>query len=414
MLTFLFGFLLAGILFWSISLLKTYHHVPVKELKRQANQNDEISKIFYKVVAFGFSLDMLLWIIIALSAGGFFVFLSKAFPWPVALFGCIATVWFGFAWMPGSHITKAGVVSAKVTARPLAAILEWLHTPLSKTSRVIERYRPVTIHTGLYTKQDLLEMIELQKAQIDNRVSKKDLDMVIQSLLVGDKKVADIMTPWRQVKVVATSDAVGPITMDELHKSGHTHFPVYQGSDKKDIVGILNIADMLDARDGGFVKDLMTKHVYYVHEEDKISEVIGTLAETKHPLFLVVDSKENLVGVVSLSEVLKHMVGELPKSDFGNHHDRSAVARKKQPKVERHIDETIELEDEDKPVEEPLKEKPKEETQESIEESMPEVEQKPEEEPSEPEQKPEPEPDEQDEEIEEEPKEEKTETESKK
>lgn len=354
MLSLLFGIILAGILFLAISLLKTYHHVPVRELKRQANQGDEISQIFYRVVAFGFSLDMFLWVVIALTAGGFFVFLSKNLPWPVALFGCVACVWFGFAWMPGSHITKSGVVFARILAKPIAVILEWLHTPLTRTSNVIDRYRPVTVHTGLYTKQDLLEFVEQQKAQIDNRVSKKDLNLVIQTLLVSDKKVGDIMTPWRKVALVATHDMVGPVLMDELHKGGHTHFPVYQGGDKKDIVGTLDIADMLDAKEGGFVKDIMVKRVYYLHESDKVSEVFSALAETKHPLFLVINDKEELIGVLSLTEVLAHMVGDLPESEFGNHHDKSAVARKKQPKVAK-VDETIELDDEENVEEKPEK-----------------------------------------------------------
>lgn len=345
MLTFFLGFLLAGTLFLAISLQKTYHHVPIKELKRQANQGDEISQIFYKVVAFGFSLDMFLWAVIGVSAGGFFVFLSKNLPWPVAVFGCISCIWFGFAWLPGSHITRPGVIIAKLVAKPLAMLLEWLHTPLVKLSDFIARFRPVTVHTGLYTKDDLLEFVELQKTQIDNRVKKRDLTLVSQTLLLGDKTIGDIMTPWRKVKKVATHDMVGPILMDELHTSGLTHFPVYQGGDKKDIVGTLNIADMFDAKQGGFVKDIMIKRAHYLHEEEKVSDAFSTLSETKHPLFIVVNTREEMVGVVSISEILTHMIGELPQNDFGNHHDRSAVSKKTQPKI-THVDATINLDDE--------------------------------------------------------------------
>jgi Mg2+/Co2+ transporter CorC len=343
MLTLLFGLLLAGILFLCISLQKTYHHVPVNELKRQANAGDEISKTFYRVAAYDLSLDLFLWILIGLSAGGFFVFMSKNFPWPLALFGCIACIWFGFAWLPGSHISGPGVFVAKIFARPLATILEWLHTPLSKTANHISRFRPVTVHTGLYTKQDVLDFVSQQRAQIDNRVSKHELDRVTHTLLAGDKTVGEIMTPWRSTKLITTHDMVGPILMDELHKTGHTHFPVYEGSDKKNIVGILDIADMLDAKEGGFVKDLMSKRIYYLHEEDKITDVFSALAETKQALFIVVSTKEELVGVLSITEVLQQMLGHVPESDFGHHGNREAVAKKRAPKVQ-HIDETIELE----------------------------------------------------------------------
>lgn len=344
MLTFLLGLLLASLLFIAISLQKTYHHVPVRELKRQANQGDDISRLFYRVVAYGLSLDMFLWMIIGLSAGGFFVFLSVNLPWPVALFGCVACIWFGFAWMPGSHITRPGVLIARLMARPLAAILEWLHTPLVRLFNFISRFRPVTVHTGLYSKDDILEFIAQQKAQIDNRVSKHDLNIVANMLVLSDRKVGDIMTPWRKVKLVTTHDMVGPVLMDELHSSGHSHFPVYEGGDKKNLVGVLGIADMLDTKAGGFVKDVMVKRILYLHEDDKISEAFNTIAETKHPLFIVVNDKEDIIGVLSITEVVRQMLGDMPNSDFERHHDKSAVSKKKKSK-EAKIDETIVIDD---------------------------------------------------------------------
>lgn len=341
---FLVGLLLVGILLMSISLQKTYRHVPVKELKRQANQGDAISKLFYRVVAYDGSLDALLWLLIGLSGAGFFVFIGHNFTWPLAFVFSAATIWFAFAWLPGSHISRPGVILARVMAKPLVIVLEWIHTPMVKIFRFISQFRPVTVHTGLYTKDDLLEFIDLQKSQIDNRIKKNDLSLVSQSLVISDKKIGDIMTPWKKVKKVATHDMVGPILMDELHSSGHTHFPVFEGSNKKDIVGVLNITDMLDAKQGGFVKDVMTKRVYYLHEDEKVSEAFATFAETKHPLFIVINNHEELVGVVSIAEVLMHMLGEVPDNDFGHHNDRSAVSKKKQPKV-THVDAEVSIDE---------------------------------------------------------------------
>jgi CBS domain-containing protein len=150
------------------------------------------------------------------------------------------------------------------------------------------------------------------------------------------------MTPWRKLKKVATHDMVGPVLMDELHKSGYTHFPVYQGGDKKDIVGVLDIADMLDAKAGGFVKDIMTKRVYYLHEDEKVSEAFATIAKTKHPLFIVINDKEDFVGGLSMTEVLEHMLGRLPESEFTAHDSRSAVIEKHKPRLTK-VDETVEI-----------------------------------------------------------------------
>ena len=52
------------------------------------------------------------------------------------------------------------------------------------------------------------------------------------------------MTPRGVMNTVAKEDVIGPLLLDELHKTGHSRFPVTDG-DIDHIVGILHIRSLL-------------------------------------------------------------------------------------------------------------------------------------------------------------------------
>ena len=76
MITIILALLFALLMFASVSLLKTYQHIPVKELKRRAQKNDELAKALYSAVEYGISLPILLWIIIGITTALFFLVLT--------------------------------------------------------------------------------------------------------------------------------------------------------------------------------------------------------------------------------------------------------------------------------------------------------------------------------------------------
>lgn len=159
----------------------------------------------------------------------------------------------------------------------------------------------------------------------DSRFSAEELRIAAGSLTFGDKIVRNVMTPRRTVKSVAATEAMGPHLMDELHASGHSRFPVYQ--EKPDnIVGMLYARDLMSAHGGGQVRDLMKKEVYYVHEEQTLSQVLGAFLKTKHHLFIVVNSFEEIVGIITIEDILEQILGKPIVDEFDKYNDMRAVA----------------------------------------------------------------------------------------
>ncbi len=317
--------LTAGLLLLSVALLKLYTHTPGKELKRQARSGDHLAKEFYKVVGYGRSYEILLWIFISLAAAALFLLISESTPWPIALVIMLAIVWFVFAWLPNSHVSRVTVEIARRLSPALHWLLERLQPVLVRIDQFMQRVQPFSIHTGLYTKDDVIDLIKRQKVQIDNRITKEELFIVEHALQFGDRMVSEVMTPRRVMKTVATTDMIGPILLKELHDSGHSRFPVYKDN-PDDIVGTLYLRDALNAKAGGFVKDLYRKEVFYVNENQPLARVLDAFIKTKHHQFLVVNQFEEIVGLVTIEDVVESILGRQIMDEFDSYEDLRTVA----------------------------------------------------------------------------------------
>jgi len=340
MVTLLLGLLLTGFMLYAIVLLKTYRHISNKELKRQARQGDKLADSLYRVVGFGASLDIILWFVVGVSGGLLFAMLAKQIAYWLSAMIITAIIWLGFAWLPNSHSTKLGRQIASLSAKPMRVIIDLLYPLLSRVERIILKHIPITVHTGLYEKQDLVELLKQQKGQLDNRISKEEIAIARNALTFGDKLVRDVMTPRRVMKSINASDSVGPVTMEELHKSGHSRFPVYE--DKKDnFVGILYMRDMVKARAGGLVKSLMESKVFYVHDESNIDEVLQAFIKTHHHLFLVVNNFEEIVGLITMEDILEQILGQPILDEFDQYDSLRAVATKLAQKEHKQQEEVV-------------------------------------------------------------------------
>lgn len=318
--------ILAFLTLIAVSLQKTYASVPVAELKRRARKGDEIADLLFRAAAYGASLLAFMWIITGLTAAGFFVLVSRSTPGWFALLVSLVLLWLGFAWLPNTGHTKTGNVLARVFTPPLTWLLGHLYPLIGRITNWFESRGKISVHTGLYEKEDLIQLIKNQKQQKDNRIPDGELAIAANALSFGDRTIGEIMTPQRMAKAVAATESVGPVLMDELHDSGHSRFPVYQ--DKQDnVVGILYLRDLLTADSGGRVRDLMDKKVYYVHEEQPLGHALTAFLKTKHHLFIVVNTFEEVSGIVTIEDILEQILGKPIVDEFDKYDDLREVAK---------------------------------------------------------------------------------------
>lgn len=309
----------------AIDLRKTYSFFPARELKRQARGGDRDAAVLYKAVAYDGSLRLLLWLVIGVMVSASFVLLARQAPPGLAgLIGAVV-IWYAFAWVPNGKVSRVSVGLAVAVTPVLAWVLYYLHGPLDWLARTIERHRHITFHTGLFEREDLVELIEDQKGMSGSRISRAELDIVLHALSFGEKTAASAMVPGRHVKMVRESDTLGPILMDELYESKFSRFPVIS-DDGRTIVGTLYLRDLVAAKAGGPVHELMKPHVFYVHETQTLYQVLHAFITTKHQLFVVINDREQYVGIITIEDVLEQVIGHKIEDDFDAYDNRQAVA----------------------------------------------------------------------------------------
>lgn len=309
----------------AVSLQRTYDHVPIKELKRRTRGGDELAGALVKAVNYGHSLRAVLWFLIGLSAAGFFLAVTNTAPLWFALIASVTVIWLGFVWIPAARVTFIGEKLAAWCAPVFAHMLMYLHPVIDWVIRFIRRHRPLRVHTGLYDRQDLIDLLQQQQIQPDNRVDRAELSIALHALTFGDDVVAEHMTPKRIVKAVSADEPLGPIIMDELHGSGFSRFPVYE--DKKDnIVGTLHLRDLVHATHGGTVERLMKKGVAFIHEDQSLHDALQAILKTHRQLFIVVNSLEEYVGIITIEDILETILGSPITDEFDQYEDLHAVA----------------------------------------------------------------------------------------
>lgn len=345
--------LILAVLFIGLAMLgtvlrKTYYQTPLHELKRRAEKRDQTAEKLYRAAAYGDSLRGLLWLFIALTSSIGFVLLSRELSavW-LSVVIIVVLLWIAFSWLPASKLSKLSVRITSAFTPSITWLLNYLHPILSRSVGVAKKRYSAPAHTGIYEREDLIELIEQQQVQADSRLSDEELEIAKRALTFNEHTVSEIIIPRKQIKTVLATETVGPILIDELHKTGQP-FVLVKDKPKGMVIGSLELAE-LGIHSTGTITDHMDSKVYYLHEQDSLSEALHAFYVTNHPMFIVVNNFEEYLGIITIEAILNQLLGHIPGDDFDAYSDVKAIAgRHDKPATEDSTEAKEEVEDPEK------------------------------------------------------------------
>ncbi len=175
----------------------------------------------------------------------------------------------------------------------------------------------------LNSQAELLELIHRSPG-----VLTKDEQVRLEaSLMFDERRVSDVMTPRSVIESVPVGETLGPLVLDELYKTGHSRFPVYE-RDLDHIVGMLYLHDLIDLKSGSQpAKKAMQSKVYFIREDRDLSHALHGFLTTRHHLFVVVNTYRETVGLLSLEDVIETLLGMKISDEFDAFDDLRAVAK---------------------------------------------------------------------------------------
>lgn len=309
-----------------IVLDKALFRLPLHELKRRAATEEPLAAKLYQAAAYGTTARALLSLMSLASFSAGLVLIVRYLP-PWAGFAVVlAALTTAFIWLPKSRVSSA----ANKLASLLSPAVRWtsglVYPAANRVGSRMRRHFRQPGHTGLFERSDLLDLVNRQRQLHDNRISPEELEIVRRALTFGDHYVHDVLVPRSAVKTVLADATVGPILIDEVHKTGQEYVLV---QDKKDgnVIGTLEVA-RLGLHSEGKIRDHMDPKVYYVHEDATLSQALHAFFVTNRPMFIAINSFEEFVGIVTVESILRQLLGHLPGEDFEEYANPAAVARR--------------------------------------------------------------------------------------
>lgn len=294
------------------------------QLKRQAQNGDAKAKAIYALTADGRQIHIALLIAMVSSIVVMTLLLENLMLSLFAAIFAVVLTTLGGLLLPFLYAEKLGLnITAKLA--PYAAKLLFVMRPVTKfiASRVDVALGKKSL---LYSKEQLVRITDdASKNQLGD-ISPDEARIMKHALLFGTIKIKDIMIPRKVVTMVSDSEQMGPLVMDELHKSGHSRFPVTSSASTDTIVGTLYLHDLVGGKKSGSVGSLMSPKVYFVHEELDLNHALDAFIKTKHHLFVVVNNFEEYVGILTIEDVVEQVLGRQIVDEFDNYENLREVA----------------------------------------------------------------------------------------
>lgn len=242
-----------------------------------------------------------------------------------------------FGWLIGTLVAVAIALEYGAIARlqPVQVRVQRLYERYETAIlNFIERFpfawrllRGVSLEMSQRTKLDSREELEYLVTESGALLDGNERKLILHSLKFNDRTVSEVMIPKSMIDSIDKKELLGPLVLDDLHKTGHSRFPVID-KDIDHVVGILHIQDLLtiSAKRSETVEKTMMPRVFYIREDQTLQHALSAFLRTHHHLFVVVNEYRETVGLISLEDVIEALLGRKIVDEFDAHDDLRAVA----------------------------------------------------------------------------------------
>lgn len=173
------------------------------------------------------------------------------------------------------------------------------------------------IHPGPDSREELLDA--LSEAE-DNQVIGAESRVMLEGVLrMADLTAGQVMVAAPRMDLIQL-EAPMEETLHQVIDTGHSRFPVYEGT-RDNLVGILLAKDLLKLQRAPElnIRTLLRPPVF-VPESKGLNDLLREFRNTRNHLAIVVDEFGRIAGLITIEDVLEQIVGDI-EDEFDSQDD---------------------------------------------------------------------------------------------
>jgi CBS domain containing-hemolysin-like protein len=163
---------------------------------------------------------------------------------------------------------------------------------------------------GEASAEDQAEVAALAEAGGGAVFSPAESSMIERVLTLGDRTARSIMTPRRDVVWLDVEDDLAA-SLHTIRRSGRSRFPACRGAVEQ-VVGVVHAKDMIGVEVGGV--EAAAREPLFVIETMPILKLLERFKGSTVHMAILVDEHGLMQGVVTPTDILTTIAGELPES----------------------------------------------------------------------------------------------------
>ena len=154
----------------------------------------------------------------------------------------------------------------------------------------------------------------LREGAATGHIPQAETAIVEMALQLGDRRVSAVMTPRTQIEWLDLDDPEAE-NRRKIRESAYSRFPVAQGGSQH-VVGIVQAKDLLAGCLAGQPFDLRaaTRSPLYLPNTLTVLRLLEVFKTAGEPMALIVDEYGDLEGLVTPSDILERLVGDISGS----------------------------------------------------------------------------------------------------
>jgi len=191
-----------------------------------------------------------------------------------------------------------------LVSRPVVAAATWVADRILRLAGISLR----AAQPGTVTEAEVKAMINLGRE--DHGITAEDQAMLNRVFTLNDKTVRDVMVPRGNMVTLSAGDTIDQ-AIAVIRRTGYTRYPV---RDRKggNFVGILNAKDLIGRTGRRQLKTAGLVRPLYLAPADRTIDIqLRSFKRRRMHQALAVDDEDNVIGLVTLEDILEEMVGSI-------------------------------------------------------------------------------------------------------